>query len=58
MLFGRTGLRNSIHMKNLALSLEADILWPLHHAREVSFWLEILTDAEVLGTFLDERVLQ
>jgi hypothetical protein len=58
MLFERPKIRKIIHVKDLALSLEADILRPLYHARKVSLGLEILTDTKVLGTLLDERILQ
>lgn len=45
------------HLKDLLLSLEADILGPLHHAGDVSLGLDILTDTEVAGSLLKKRVL-
>lgn len=45
------------HVQDLLLALKTDILGPLHHAREVSSRLDILTDAIVSGALLDERVL-
>ena len=46
------------HVEDLALTLKADILGPAHHAREVATGLDVLTDTEVAGTSLDERVLE
>jgi hypothetical protein len=46
------------HVQDLLLALEADILGPLHHAREVALRLDVLADAEVAGPLLDERVLR
>ena len=45
------------HVEDLLLALETDILGPLDEAGEVPLGLDILTDAEVAGTGLDERVL-
>jgi hypothetical protein len=45
------------HVENLLLALEADILRPLHHARQVTPGLDVLADAEVARPLLDERVL-
>lgn len=45
------------HVQDLALSLEADVLWPFDHAREVTIWLDVLADAEVLGATFDQGVL-
>lgn len=45
------------HVEDLLLALEADILRPLHHAREVARGLDSLANAEVAGALLDERVL-
>ena len=45
------------HVEDLALALEEDILGPLHHAGEVALGLDVLTDTEVAGALLDERVL-
>jgi len=45
------------HVEDLLLALKADILGPLHHTRKVSSGLDVLTDTEVTGTLLDERVL-
>lgn len=46
------------HLENLALALEADILGPLHHAREVALRLNVGADAIVAGLTLDEGVLR
>lgn len=45
------------HVEDLLLALEADILRPLHHAGDIALGLDVLTDTEVAGTLLDERVL-
>lgn len=45
------------HIEDLLLALEADVGRPSHHAREVALGLNILTDAIVAGTLLEERVL-
>jgi hypothetical protein len=45
------------HVEDLLLALEADILRPLHHARQVTAGLDVLANAEVAGPLLDERVL-
>jgi hypothetical protein len=45
------------HVEDLLLALEADILRPLHHARQVALGLDVLADTEVLGALLDQRVL-
>lgn len=45
------------HVEDLLLALEADILRPLHHARDIALGLDVLADTEVAGTLLDERVL-
>ena len=44
-------------VQDLLLALKTDILWPSHHARKVSLWLDGLTDTEVAGALLDEGVL-
>lgn len=45
------------HVQDLALALEADVLGPSHHAREVATGLDVLANTEVAGALLDERVL-
>lgn len=45
-------------VEDLLLALEADVLWPLYHAGEVTRRLDVLADAEVSGSLLDERVLE
>jgi hypothetical protein len=45
------------HVKDLLLALEADILGPLCHAREVALGLDVLADTEVACPLLDQRVL-
>ena len=44
-------------VEDLALALETDVCGPFDHAREVAAGLDVLADAEVAGTFFDERVL-
>jgi hypothetical protein len=44
-------------VQDLLLALKTNILWPSHHAGEVALWLDVLTDTEVAGALLDERVL-
>ena len=44
-------------VEDLLLALEADVLGPLHHAREVALGLDVLADTEVPGPLLNERVL-
>lgn len=46
------------HLKDLLLALEADVLGPLDHTAHVTLGLDVLTDAEVTGALLDQRVLQ
>lgn len=45
------------HVQNLLLALEADIFGPLDEAGQVALGLDVLTDTEVTGALLDERVL-
>jgi hypothetical protein len=46
------------HAEDLLLALEADVLGPLDHAREVALGLDGLADAEVARPLLKKRVLQ
>lgn len=55
---GQRGRDLEAHAEDLALALEADILGPLHHARQVSLGLDVLADAIVARALLDEGVLQ
>lgn len=45
-------------VEDLLLALEADILGPLHHTREVTVGLDVLTDTVVTSALLEERVLE
>ena len=45
------------HVQDLLLALKTDILGPLDHAAEVTLGLDVLANAEVAGTLLNERVL-
>lgn len=45
------------HVEDLLLALETNILGPLHHAGDIALGLDVLTDTEVAGALLDERVL-
>ena len=40
--------------KNALLSLNADVLGPFDKAGEVTDWLDVTTDSEVLGGLLEE----
>jgi hypothetical protein len=46
------------HLKDLLLSLEANILGPLNHATDISLGLDVLADAEVAGSLLEKGVLK
>jgi hypothetical protein len=45
-------------VEDLLLALKADVLWPLHHAREIALGLDVLADAIVARALLEERVLK
>ena len=45
------------HVEDLALTLEAYVLRPFHHARKVTTGLNIGANGKVAGLALDERVL-
>lgn len=45
-------------VEDLLLALETDVLRPPHHTGEVAGWLNVLADAIVAGTLLDEGVLR
>ena len=45
------------HVEDLLLALKTDICGPADHATEVALGLDVLTDAIVARTLLDERVL-
>jgi len=45
------------HVEDLALALEADVLGPSHHARQVALGLDVIADTEVTRAALDEGVL-
>jgi hypothetical protein len=53
---GRGDLQAKV--EDLLLALKADILGPLHHARQVAAGLDVLADTEVARALLDERVLE
>jgi len=44
-------------VKDLLLTLKADILGPFDESGEVALGLDVLADTEVPGPLLDERVL-
>ena len=54
---GDCGWDFEAHVEDLLLALEADVLWPFYHAREVALGLDVLADAEVAGALLEEGVL-
>ena len=54
---GDRGWNLQAEIEDLLLALEADILGPLNHAREVSSGLDVLADTEVTCFLLDKRVL-
>jgi len=41
------------HKQNSLLSLDSDILWPLHVSGQVSCWLDITTDSHVSWSLLE-----
>jgi hypothetical protein len=43
--------------KNTLLSLDTDVLGPFDETGEVSDWLDITANSEVLGRLLEEGVL-
>lgn len=45
------------HVQDLALALQTNVLWPLHHTAKVAAWLDVLANAIVAWTALNERVL-
>lgn len=44
-------------IEDFLLALQADVFGPFYHAREVAAGLDVLADAEVAGTFFEERIL-
>jgi hypothetical protein len=52
---GRRDLQSEV--EDLLLALEADVLGPSDHTREVAGGLDILADTEVTRALLDEGVL-
>ena len=44
-------------VEDLLLALKTDVRGPPNHATKVTLGLDVLTDAEVLGTLLEKRVL-
>jgi hypothetical protein len=43
--------------EDLLLALKTNILGPFYHTRQVTPWLDVLTDTEVARPLLDQRVL-
>ena len=39
------------------LSLDSDVFWPFDETGEVSLWLNVTSESEVLGPLLEERAL-
>jgi hypothetical protein len=54
---GDCGRDFEAEVEDLLLALQADVLWPLYHPREVAFGLDVLANAEVACSLLEERVL-
>lgn len=54
---GDRGGNLQAQVEDLLLALEADVLGPLHHARDIALGLDVLADTEVARTLLDEGVL-
>ena len=50
------GHLQSLH-KDALLSLDSDVLRPFDETGEVSFWLDVTSESEVLGSLLEERAL-
>jgi len=48
------GHLESLHEDSL-LSLDSDVFWPFDETGEVSLWLNITSESEVLGSLLEER---
>jgi len=46
----------SLHQDSL-LPLDSDVPWPFDETGEVSLWLNVTSESEVLGSFLEERSL-
>merc|ERR1712136_570804 len=42
---------------NLQTSLKKDVFGPSDEVSQVTFWLDVLTNAKVLGTLFEKRVL-
>jgi hypothetical protein len=45
------------HVEDLLLALKTNVCGPSDHAGDIALGLDVLTDTEVLGALLDERVL-
>lgn len=43
--------------KNSLLTLDANVLWPLDEASEISLWLDVSTDSKVTRILLEQRAL-
>merc|ERR1712066_431071 len=43
-------------LENSALTLEFDVFWPTNKTRKITFWLNVLTNTEIFGTFLKKRI--
>ena len=55
---GNRGGDFEAEVENLLLALKTDILGPPHHAGEVALGLDVLADAIVARTLLNEGVLR
>lgn len=55
---GQRGRDLQADLEDLLLALEADVLGPLDHARDIALGLDVLADTEVAGALLEEGVLQ
>ena len=52
----RGGDLESLHEDSL-LSLNSDVLWPLHKTGEVPLWLDVTSQSEVTWVLLEQRFL-
>ena len=52
----RGGDLESLH-ENSLLSLDSDVLWPLHETGEVPLWLDVTSQSEVTWVLLEQRCL-
>ena len=57
MELGNCGGHLESLVENTLLTLDANVLGPLHESGEVSLWLDVTSQSEVTRVLLEERVL-